>query len=167
MAGPVYACGVLTVSDKGARGERKDTAGPTVARLLETNGFRPAATAVVPDEVEAIRENICNWIDRQAIDLVVTTGGTGLSPRDVTPEAVRPLLDREIPGMAEAMRLASLRKTPYAMLSRSLAGIRGQSLIITLPGSEKGAQENLEAVLPTLAHALSKIKGDDEDCASR
>lgn len=164
MTDPVYACGVLTVSDKGARGEREDTAGPLTERLLARNGFRPAAYAVVADEMGAIREEVCAWIDRQAIDLVVTVGGTGLSPRDVTPEAVRPLLDREIPGMAEAMRLAGLTKTPHAMLSRSLAGIRGESLILTLPGSEKAAQENLEAVLPALVHALAKIKGDEGNC---
>jgi len=164
MTTPVYACGVLTVSDKGARGERQDTAGPLVTRLLETNGFRPAFYAVVPDEVEAIEEKIRDWIDRRAVDLVVTAGGTGLGPRDVTPEAIQPLLDREIPGMAEAMRSAGLRKTPHAMLSRSLAGTRGRSLIITLPGSEKAAQENLEAVLPALAHALSKLQGSGEDC---
>jgi molybdopterin adenylyltransferase len=166
MAEQTYTCGVLTVSDKGARGEREDTAGPLLERLLAENGFRPAAYAVVPDEVEAIGEKVCDWIDRQAIDLVVTAGGTGLSPRDVTPEAVRPLLDREIPGMAEAMRLASMQKTPHAMLSRGVAGSRGRSLIVTLPGSAKAARENLEAVLPALAHALYKLQGGEKDCAA-
>ena len=160
----VYACGVLTVSDKGARGEREDTAGPLIERVLAENGFRHAAYAIVPDEAAAIRGKVCDWTDRQAIDLVVTAGGTGLSPRDVTPEAVRPLLDREIPGMAEAMRLASLQKTPHAMLSRGLAGTRGKSLIITLPGSAKAARENLEAVLPALAHAIYKLQGGEKDC---
>jgi molybdopterin adenylyltransferase len=160
----VYSCGVLTVSDKGARGERIDTAGPLLQVLLEESGFRLLARAVVPDEEEDIRKTLCDWIDRQRIDLVVTAGGTGLSPRDITPEATRPLLDREIPGIAEAMRLASMKKTPHAMLSRALAGVRGQSLVINLPGSEKAARENLEAVLPALPHALYKLKGGDRDC---
>jgi molybdopterin adenylyltransferase len=160
----VYSAGVLTVSDKGARGERSDTAGPALQRLLEENGFRVSACAVVPDEADKIGEVICGWVDRQAVDLVITAGGTGLSPRDVTPEATRPLLDREIPGIAETMRMASQKKTVHAMLSRGVAGIRGQSLIINLPGSEKAARENLEAVLPALPHALYKLKGGDEDC---
>jgi molybdopterin adenylyltransferase len=161
-----YSCGVLTVSDKGAQGERKDTAGPLLQLILEESGFRVIARAVVPDEEEEIRKAVCDWTDRQRIDLVITAGGTGLSPRDITPEATRPLLDREIPGIAEAMRTASMKKTPHAMLSRGLAGIRGQSLVINLPGSEKAAQENLEAVLQALPHALYKLKGGDRDCAS-
>jgi molybdopterin adenylyltransferase len=161
-----YSCGVLTVSDKGARGERKDTAGPLLQLMLEESGFRVNARAVVADEEEEIRKALCDWIDRRRIDLVITTGGTGLSPRDITPEATRPLLDREIPGIAEAMRTASLKKTLHAMLSRGLAGVRGQSLIINLPGSEKAARENLEAVLQALPHALYKLKGGDRDCAS-
>jgi molybdopterin adenylyltransferase len=160
-----YYCGVLTVSDKGSRGERQDTAGPLLQKILEENGFVVIARAVVPDEQEEIKACLMEWIDGQRIDLVITAGGTGLSPRDVTPEATRPLLDREIPGIPEAMRLASLKKTTHAMLSRGLAGIRGQSLIINLPGSEKAARENLEAVLTTLPHALYKLKGGEKDCA--
>ena len=159
-----YTCAVLTTSDRGARGEREDTSGPALQELLEAHGFRVADRQLVPDRVEEIGKVLLEWIDQRKIDLVVTTGGTGLTPGDVTPEATRPLLEREIPGMAEAMRAASLLKTPNAMLSRALAGTRGQSLIINLPGSRRGAVENLEVVLPVLAHALAKIKGSTEDC---
>ena len=161
-----YTCAVLTISDKGSRGEREDTAGPLLQKILQENGFQPLAYTVVPDESEVIQEMLCEWTDRQLIDLVVTAGGTGLSPRDITPEATRPLLDREVPGIAEAMRWASLQKTPHAMLSRGIAGVRRLSLIINLPGSAKAARENLEAVLPALPHALYKLKGGEQDCAS-
>ncbi|HET97670.1 MAG TPA: MogA/MoaB family molybdenum cofactor biosynthesis protein [Desulfurivibrio alkaliphilus] len=159
-----YSCAVLTTSDKGSRGEREDTSGPALRQLLAEQGFTVAGHALVPDRIEEIRQVVLAWIDRDRIDLIVTTGGTGLSPSDVTPEAVRPLLDREIPGMAEAMRAASLLKTKNAMLSRGLAGTRGGSLIINLPGSRKAALENLEVLLPVLSHALEKIQGSTRDC---
>lgn len=162
--GATYTCGVLTVSDKGSRGERKDTSGPGLEKILTGRGFKVAAAHIVPDQEEAIRETVRHWVDEEAIDLIVSTGGTGVSPSDVTPEAIRPLLDKEIPGIGEAMRQASLLKTPNAMLSRGIAGIRKESLIITLPGSEKAARENIEAVLPTLTHAIYKIKGGTKDC---
>ncbi len=161
-----YTCGILTVSDKGSRGERQDTSGPCLREILTREGFTVAACHIVPDQVEAIREIMRRWVDEEGIDLVVSTGGTGVSPSDVTPEATRPLLDREIPGIGEAMRQASLLKTPNAMLSRGIAGIRKASLIINLPGSEKAARENIAAVLPTLAHAIYKIKGGMKDCGS-
>lgn len=156
---------VLTVSDKGAAGERRDTSGPLVAEALSEIGAVVAHLEIVPDEQSLIEQALKRCADEMGLDLVVTTGGTGVAPRDITPEATRAVLQREIPGMAEAMRLESLRKTPHAMISRALAGIRGQCLILNLPGSPKAAQENLRAVLPALPHAIAKIKGDPSDCA--
>lgn len=161
-----YKCGILTVSDKGSRGEREDTSGPNLQAILTANDFKVAAYSVVPDQVDRISECLTAWVDEEGLDLIVTTGGTGVAPSDVTPEATRPILDREIPGIAEAMRLASLQKTPNAILSRAIAGIRKQCLIINLPGSKKAAQENLEAVLPALPHAIYKIQGGTKDCGS-
>jgi molybdenum cofactor synthesis domain-containing protein len=160
-----YTCAVLTISDKGHRGERQDTSGPALREMLTSHGYAIAAHAIVPDRIDAIQEAMVDYIDKQGIDLIISTGGTGVAPTDVTPEAVKSLFDREIPGIAEAMRQQSLLKTPNAMLSRGVAGIRRQSLIITLPGSQKAATENLGAVLPALAHAIAKIKGDPADCA--
>ncbi|ADH85778.1 MogA/MoaB family molybdenum cofactor biosynthesis protein [Desulfurivibrio alkaliphilus] len=159
-----YTCAVLTTSDKGAKGEREDTSGPALRELLAAHGFKVAAHALVPDRIEDIRRVLKSWTDHDKIDLIITTGGTGLTPSDVTPEATRPLLDREIPGMAEAMRAASFAKTPHAVMSRGLAGTRGESLLINLPGSRRAALENIEVLLPALPHALAKIKGDPEDC---
>ncbi|MDH5297848.1 MAG: MogA/MoaB family molybdenum cofactor biosynthesis protein [Desulfobulbaceae bacterium] len=161
-----YTCGILTVSDKGSRGQRQDTSGPRLREMLTANGFTVTNHEIVPDSQEAIANVLSRWVDEEGIDLIVTTGGTGVSPSDLTPEATRPLLDREIPGIGEAMRRASLEKTPHAMLSRGIAGIRKSSLIINLPGSEKGARENIEVVLPMLSHALYKIKGGMKDCGS-
>lgn len=161
-----FTCAVLTISDKGARGERLDTSGPQLQKQLAGAGFRVISSAVVPDQPGLIREAITRWVDEKSIDLIITTGGTGVSPTDRTPEATRSLLDIEIPGIGEAMRMASLAKTPNALLSRGIAGIRKKSLIINLPGSEKGARENLEVVLPSLNHAIYKIKGGTKDCAA-
>jgi molybdopterin adenylyltransferase len=124
-----------------------------------------AWTAVCPDEESEIRKILVTWADEDRADLILTTGGTGLSPRDVTPEATMSVINREIPGMAEAMRGASMKKTPHAMLSRAVAGVRGRTLIVNLPGSPKGAKENLEAVMPALEHAIAKIQGDPSECA--
>jgi len=161
-----YTGGILTISDKGSRGEREDTSGPELKAMLIGQGYSVAAYAIVPDEMTAIQETLRSWADEKNIDLILSTGGTGVSPSDLTPEATRPLLDREIPGIGEAMRQASLQKTPNAILSRGIAGIRKQSLIINLPGSKKAARENLEAVLPALQHAIYKIKGGSKDCGS-
>jgi molybdenum cofactor synthesis domain-containing protein len=120
---------------------------------------------IIPDEKELIRLALIEWSDGEKTDLILTTGGTGVSPRDVTPDATREVIEREIPGMAEAMRHQSLALTPHAMISRAMAGIRGRTLIINLPGSPKGARENLSVILPALVHAIEKIKGDDKDCA--
>ncbi len=149
---------VLTVSDGVSAGSREDRSGPALARLLGDAGFE-VERAVVADEREAITRAIWDAVAAGA-DLVVSTGGTGLGPRDVTPQATLPLLDYEVPGLAEEMRRAGLAKTPMAMLSRSLAGVRGSSLVLSLPGSEKGATESLEAVLPVIPHALQLLKGD-------
>ena len=161
-----FTCAVLTISDKGSRGERVDTSGPQLQRQLADAGFQVVDYTIVPDQPRLIGDTIVKWVDRDRIDLIVTTGGTGVSPSDRTPEATRELLDVEIPGIGEAMRMASLAKTPNAILSRGIAGIRKQSLIINLPGSERGARENLEVVLPALPHAIDKIKGGTKDCAA-
>jgi molybdopterin adenylyltransferase len=162
----LYRAGILTVSDRGARGEREDTSGKVIAEMLAGISIEVAAYDIVPDEEDLIAAKILEFVDFRNLDLVITTGGTGVSPRDVTPDATRRVMDREIPGMAEAMRQESARKTPHAMLSRAVAATRKQSLIINLPGSPKGARENLQAILPALEHALEKIKGSERECAS-
>lgn len=157
--------GLLTVSDRASIGERQDAAGPVLQELLRSRGIEVCWTAVVPDDESRIRSVLLDWADERQADLIVTTGGTGVSPRDVTPEATMSVLTRVVPGMAEAMRLASLKKTPHAMISRAVAGVRGRTLIVNLPGSPKGAVENLEVVLPALEHAVAKIQGDPSECA--
>lgn len=157
---------IITVSDRGARGERVDTSGPEIAGMLEKAGMEIVGQRIIPDEKEEIRRTLLEWSDGEKADLILTTGGTGVSPRDVTPDATREVIDREIPGMAEAMRRHSSAVTPHAMISRAMAGIRGRTLIINLPGSPRGARENLSVLLPALAHAVEKIQGDQRDCAS-
>ncbi len=161
-----FSFAVLTMSDKGSRGEREDTSGPFLQQLLEQQGYISKNYAIIPDQVAQIKEKLICWVDEERIDLIITTGGTGVAPTDVTPEAMQEVIAKEIPGMAEAMRAASLKKTPNAVLSRGMAGIRGTSLIINLPGSEKAARENIEVILPALAHALDKIQGGTSDCGS-
>ncbi|MGD9948553.1 MAG: molybdenum cofactor biosynthesis protein B [Desulfobulbus sp.] len=161
----VYKCGVLTLSDKGSRGEREDTSGPLLEEMLRASGFEIVLSRVIPDQQPLIEKTLMQWVDEEHLDLIVTTGGTGVSPTDQTPEATRAVIDREIPGLAEAMRLASLQKTIQAVWSRGIAGIRKNCLILNLPGSKKAAGENLEAVLPALEHGLYKLKGGDADCA--
>jgi molybdopterin adenylyltransferase len=160
-----YPAGILIVSDRGARGERKDQSGDAAREMLEGAGYEVTRYEIVPDEPDRIREALIRWADRDGLALIVTSGGTGLAPRDVTPQATREALDYEIPGMAEAMRAAGLAKTPHAMLSRALAGIRGGCLILNLPGSPKAVRENLATVIPALDHALDKLRGDTADCA--
>ncbi len=162
----MFRVGILTVSDKGHAGERQDTAGPELGRLLDPACFEVAAYQVVPDEHEAIVAQLVAWSDADGLDLILTTGGTGLSPRDITPEATLAVAHRLVPGMAEAMRAASLAITPHAMLSRAVAVIRGATLIINLPGSPKGARENLLAVSAALPHALEKLKGSPAECGA-
>ena len=157
---------VITVSDRGSRGERVDGSGPAVEEMLRKIGIDIVGRQIIPDEKEIIRRTLLEWCDGGDADLILTTGGTGVSPRDVTPDATGEVIDREVPGMAEAMRRHSAVLTPHAMISRALAGIRGRTLIINLPGSPKGATENLSVLLPALNHAIEKIKGDTSECAS-
>lgn len=166
MVNNVYACGVVTLSDKGSRGERVDTSGQYLQETLAAEGYHIAKYVVIPDDKETIIRTLTSLVDDQRIDLIITTGGTGVAPTDVTPEAMADVLDKEIPGIAEAMRAESMKKTNRAMLSRGKAGIRKESLIINLPGSLKAVKENLAVVLPVLIHALEKIKGDPSDCGS-
>ena len=161
----MYQAAVLTVSDRSSKGERPDTAGPLVARLLEEAGYEVVLTAIVPDEQPQIEDFLRDTADRQLVQLLVTTGGTGFSPRDVTPEATLAVCERMTPGIPEAMRYASMQVTNRAMLSRAQAGIRGGTLIVNLPGSPKAARENLEAVLPALGHGLEMLSGRPADCA--
>jgi len=157
---------VLTISDKGSRGERTDTAGPAVANLLRQEVTAHIyASEILPDEQKQIAERLRHYADGHNIDLVVAVGGTGFSPRDVTPEAIRETAERLTPGFDEVMRAASLQKTPHAMLSRAVSGICGQTLLLSLPGSERAATENLSAILPALPHGLAKLRGDSADCA--
>ena len=161
----MFQAAVLTVSDRSFRGERPDEGGPLVAGLLEGAGFSVVKTAVVPDEQGQIEDTLREISDSGMVQLLVTTGGTGFSPRDVTQEATLAVCQRMAPGILEAMRYASMRVTSRAMLSRAQAGIRGRTLIVNLPGSPKAARENLEAVLPALSHGLEMLSGRPADCA--
>ena len=151
--------GVLTISDMGARGEREDTSGAAIHEMLTGAGIEVIKYEVVPDERDLISSRLVDWSDEAGLDLIVTTGGTGLGPRDVTPEATREVIRYEVPGIAEAMRLGGLKGTPMSMISRAVAGVRGQTLIINLPGNPKGVRENLAVVLPVLRHALELLSG--------
>ena len=161
-----FRAAVITVSDRGSRGEREDGSGPEIAGMVEAMGMEIVDRRIIPDEKEMIRQVLMDMSDRADVDLILTTGGTGVSPRDVTPDATLEVIDREIPGMAEAMRRQSSTVTAHAMISRAVAGIRGRTLIINLPGSPNGARENLAVLIPALPHAIEKIKGDERDCAS-
>ena len=152
--------GILTLSDRSVRGQRADASGPALAHLIGTQNWSVAKEAILPDEESAIRGTLIEWADRGEVDGILTTGGTGFALRDVTPEATRAVIQRDAPGLAEAMRTASLAKTPHAMLSRAVAGIRGRTLIVNLPGSPKGAVENLQTILPVLPHAVQLLRDD-------
>lgn len=159
---------IIITSDKGARGERADRSGPAIRQLLQDQQdqtYEVVGLEVVPDEKEAIQKAIRQFADaRPGCDLILTSGGTGLSPRDVTPEATSEVVDRLVPGFAEAMRMKSMAKTPHAMISRAICGTRRESLILNLPGSPNGARECLEVALPAIPHAIAKLKGDPSDC---
>ncbi len=152
-----YTAAVITISDKGFRGEREDTSGPALCAIAGEYGLEVAYRAIVPDEAEDIRRELVKCADELEISLILTTGGTGFSPRDITPEATKTVIERETPGIPEAMRAASMRITPRGCLSRSAAGIRGRSLIVNLPGSEKAAKENILAVMDALMHGLDML----------
>ncbi len=157
--------GILTLSDKGAEGLRVDTSAHVIRQWLSDRGVETVNYEILPDEKQMIASKLLAWADSDLMDVIVTTGGTGVSPRDVTPEATSSICDRLIPGMGELMRSKSLDKTPMAALSRAVAGVRARTLIINLPGSPKGAIENLEAVWPVVWHLVEKIQGDETDCA--
>ena len=155
-----YTAAVITISDKGARGERVDTSGPAVKAMLEDAGFEVVYTAIIPDDMEQIKAELIRCADERKIALVMTTGGTGFSQRDITPEATLAVIERETRGIPEAMRWASLQITPRGCLSRSAAGIRGKTLIVNLPGSEKAAKENLAAVIDPIGHGMDMLFSD-------
>ena len=161
-----YTAAVITVSDKGYRGEREDTSGPNLVKILTEKGFSVTYTAIVPDEADMIKAELVKCADEMKIALVLTTGGTGFSPRDITPEATMEVVERPTPGIPEAMRAASMKITPKGCLSRSAAGIRGWSLIINLPGSKKASAENILAVIDPVAHGLDMLYSEGSaDCA--
>ena len=152
---------ILTVSDRSSRGERPDASGPALALLVQSQGWQAVQHGIVPDEIDAIKEALLTWSDTGDVDIILVTGGTGFAPRDVTPEAARAVIERLTPGLDEAMRSASLQVTPHAMLSRAISGIRKRTLIITLPGSPKGATENLQVVMPALEHVVKLLREED------
>lgn len=158
-----FTSGILTTSDMGARGQREDTSGAAIRELLGTIGASIERYEVIPDEAAVISSRLRRWADEDGLDLIVTTGGTGLGPRDVTPQATREVIDYEAPGITEAMRSEGLKSTPMAMLSRALAGVRGRTLIVNLPGSPRGVRENLAVLLPVLPHALELLRGETSE----
>ncbi|MDA3970482.1 MAG: MogA/MoaB family molybdenum cofactor biosynthesis protein [Desulfobulbaceae bacterium] len=163
----IFKCGILTMSDKGSQGLREDTSGPQLKKQIEAAGpFEVREYSIVADNPEQIKATLLSWVDDKKLDLILTTGGTGVSPTDQAPETTLPLLDKEIPGISEAMRAASIKKTVNAILSRGVSGIRKSTLIINLPGSERGARENLDAVITGLEHAVYKINGGTKDCGA-
>jgi len=162
----MFSVGILTISDKGAEGRRQDKSGEVIHEILSGMDVRISNYAIVPDEKELIIEKLVKWTDEQGVDVLLTTGGTGLTARDVTPEATLAVVDRIVPGIAEAMRVESLKKTPHAMLSRAVAGTRGKCLIVNLPGSPKAVRECLEVILPALPHAVETLKGQAGECGS-
>jgi len=155
---------IITLSDKGAAGARDDESGKVIREIITTIGASVTHYEVLPDEEQQISVLLKKLADSGTIDLILTTGGTGVAPRDVTPEATRAIIDKEVPGIPEAMRAESLKRTPHAMISRAVAGIRKQTLIVNLPGSPKAVRENLTVILTALPHAIDKIKGDTSEC---
>lgn len=154
----MFRLGILTLSDKGAQGAREDTSGAAIRQMMADAGAEVDRYLLIPDERSQISATLCDWADSGGVDLILTTGGTGLASRDVTPEATLDVIERQAPGIAEAMRAEGLRHTPMAALSRAVAGTRGKTLIINLPGSEKGVRESLGAILPILPHAVETLR---------
>lgn len=161
----MFTVAILTISDRGSKGEREDSSGPTIREMIRDLPAEVIHYDIIPDEKDQIARALIHSADELSSDLILTTGGTGLSPRDVTPDATLNVIDKEVPGFSEAMRAESLKKTPHAMISRAVCGIRGSTLIVNLPGSPRSAKENLAVILPALPHALSKLKGDPSECA--
>ncbi|MDI6793142.1 MAG: molybdopterin adenylyltransferase [bacterium] len=159
--------GILTISDKGAAGERVDESGKLIREMILPLGAKIVKYAIVPDEREEISRRLIDMADKLRCDLILTTGGTGLGPRDVTPEATKDVIDREIPGFGETMRAESLKFTPFGLLSRATAGTRNNSLIINLPGSPKAVRECLSAILPAVPHGVGLLKGEDKECGQK
>ena len=153
---------VLTVSDRSWRGERPDASGPALIEMVKRQGWEVVRQSILPDDLTMLSEFLASWCDRGDVDVILTTGGTGFAPRDVTPEATRAVIERDAPGLAEAMRAASAAKSPHAMLSRAVTGIRGKALIINLPGSPKAAVENFQVVMPALEHAVKLLREDPD-----
>jgi molybdenum cofactor synthesis domain-containing protein len=162
----MFTVGILTISDKGSRGERQDKSGEAIHEILSSIAVRIENYDIIPDEKELIAKKLVEWVDNDKMDIIITTGGTGLTPRDVTPEATLAVVDKIVPGLAEAMRAESLKKTPMAMLSRAVVGTRGKCLIINLPGSPKAVRECLAVILPALPHAVETLKGEAGECAT-
>ncbi|MDI6736534.1 MAG: molybdopterin adenylyltransferase [bacterium] len=156
--------GILTISDKGAKGEREDKSGQVIMELISPLNVQVTEYKIIPDEKEMIIDNLIRLVDELGCELVLTTGGTGLSPRDVTPEATKEVIEKEIPGFGEIMRTIGFKSTPHALLSRAMAGTRKQSLIINLPGSPKGVRECLELILPSIPHGIKVLKGQGQEC---
>lgn len=150
---------ILILSDLARKGEREDRSGPAVREILESHGWQVTALEVLPDEFEQIRDRLVAWTESEDCDAIFTSGGTGLSPRDVTPEATRSIIETEVPGLAELMRAEGMKSTPMAALSRALAGVRKHKLIVNLPGSPRGARESLESIIMVLPHAIDQIQG--------
>jgi molybdopterin adenylyltransferase len=162
----MFTVGILTISDKGSRGDRQDKSGEAIRQILSSMDVRIVNYDIIPDEKEFIIEKLVKWADEDNLDMVITTGGTGLTPRDVTPEATLVVVDRVVPGFAEAMRAESLKKTPHAMLSRAVVGTRGKCLIINLPGSPTAVRECLQVILPALPHAVETLKDQAGECGT-
>lgn len=165
MEGHRWKAAVITLSDKGYAGEREDKSGPLLCEMITEAGYEVKETILLPDEQKEIEKCLCKLCDTDKVDVIFTTGGTGFSPRDCTPEATMAVAERNVPGIAEAMRMASLQVTPRAMLSRGVSVIRGKTLIVNLPGSPKAVRENLEVILPALDHGLAILSGRDGECA--
>ena len=161
-----YRAAIICASDRCFQGLRKDVSSPIIAEILTGQGYEITAAVMLPDEYEALQKAMANIADEGSADLIVTTGGTGLAPRDITPEATAAVIDRAVPGIPEAMRAESMKITPHGMLSRGIAGIRKRTLIINLPGSPKAVKENLSCILPALDHALLMLTGGTQDCAA-
>ena len=162
----MYKAAIITISDKGSTGQREDKSGPILKNMLPSGTFNVSFYTIIPDDFQQIKSCLEECCDNKKVDLILTTGGTGLSPRDVTPDATLAVIEKEAPGFSEAIRIQGLSSTPFSIISRAISGIRGKTLVINLPGSPKGAQEGLSIILPALPHALAKLLGDPIDCGN-